>query len=239
MSNRRECFVPESQLAVEGVSVLYGPASARSKAVDNVSVKFEPATLTLIMGPSGSGKTTLLSVLGALLRPDSGNVYLNGQNISTIGEDERTRIRRDHIGFVFQAFRLLHALSAIENVLIAKDVRGTRDEQDRDTAASVLTELGLGAKLDLKPKELSGGEKQRVAIARALLGTPKILLADEPTASLDSHSGKQICELLRRLSDERHYTTVVVSHDSRWNSFADRIITLEDGRIVDERKNTP
>ncbi len=230
--------MPERRLAVEKVSVLYGPANARMAAVDEVSLEFEPGTLTLVMGPSGSGKTTLLSVLGALLRPNSGKVFLNGEDISRLGEDERTRLRRDHIGFVFQAFRLLHALSAVDNVLIAKDVRGARDTQDREDACRVLTELGLGSKLNLKPKELSGGEKQRVAIARALLASPQVLLADEPTASLDSHSGKQICELLRKLSDERRYTTVVVSHDPRWSNFADRVITLEDGRVAGEGRKT-
>ena len=217
---------------------MYGPASARAAAVNDLSLELKPGTLTLVMGPSGSGKTTLLSVFGALLRPDSGQVYLNGQEISALSEDERTRLRRDHIGFIFQAFRLLHALSAVDNVLIAKDVRGARDKHDRENAARVLAGLGMGSKLNLKPDELSGGEKQRVAIARALVANPQVLLADEPTASLDSHSGKQICELVRKLSDERHYTTVVVSHDPRWSAFADRVVRLEDGRLAGEGMNT-
>ncbi len=227
--------MPDHQLAVEKVSVYFGPEHARAAAVDNVSLEFKPGTLTVIMGPSGSGKTTLLSVLGVLLRPDQGNVYLGGNEISGLNEDERTSLRRDQVGFVFQAFRLLHALSALDNVLIARDIRGERDKQDRETAANLLTDLGLGSKLVLKPKELSGGEKQRVAIARALLGNPKVLLADEPTASLDSHSGMQICELVRKLSDERKYTTIVVSHDPGWANFADRVISLADGRVIGER----
>ncbi len=229
--------MPNGQLAVEGVSVFYGPANARATAVDNVSLEFKAGTITLIMGPSGSGKTTLLSVLGALLRPDQGRVYLDGNEISGLDEEERTRLRRERIGFVFQAFRLLHALSSVENVLIAKDVKGARGEQDREEACRVLSELGLGGKLDLKPNELSGGEKQRVAIARALLANPKVLLADEPTASLDSQAGMQICQLLRKLSDERQYTTVVVSHDARWTKYADRVVSLEDGRVVGEKAN--
>ncbi len=227
--------MPDRQLALENVSVYFGPEHARTAAVDNVSLEFKPGTLTVIMGPSGSGKTTLLSLLGVLLRPDKGNVYLDGNDISGLNEDERTSLRRNQVGFVFQAFRLLHALSAIDNVLIARDIRGERNKQDRETAANLLTELGLGGKLVLKPKELSGGEKQRVAIARALLGSPKVLLADEPTASLDSHSGMQICELLRKLSDERKYTTVVVSHDPLWSKFADRVVSLSDGRVTGER----
>ncbi len=165
--------MPDRQLAVENVSVYFGPEHARTAAVDNVSLEFKPGTLTVIMGPSGSGKTTLLSLLGVLLRPDKGNVYLDGNDISSLNEDERTSLRRNQVGFVFQAFRLLHALSAIDNALIARDIRGERNKQDRETAANLLTELGLGGKLVLKPKELSGGEKQRVAIARALLGIPR------------------------------------------------------------------
>jgi putative ABC transport system ATP-binding protein len=230
--------VPEAQLSVEHVSVFYGSPATRFQALADVTLSFSPGSVTLITGPSGSGKTTLLSVLGALLRPDTGRVYLAGRDITELSEDQRTGLRREHIGFVFQAFRLLHALSALENVLVAKDIRGRRQAHDRQIAARLLSELGLGGKLDLKPKELSGGEQQRVAIARALAGNPQVVLADEPTASLDSHSGQQIYTLLRKYSDERHYTTVVVSHDSRWMRYADRIITLEDGRIVNERKNT-
>jgi putative ABC transport system ATP-binding protein len=189
------------------------------------------------MGPSGSGKTTLLSVLGALLRPDSGRVFLDGTEIGQLSEDERTRLRRDHIGFVFQAFRLLHAVSALENVLVARDVRGPRSPHDIMNAEAALKSLGLGGKLNLKPDDLSGGEKQRVAIARALLGNHSVLLADEPTASLDSQSGTQIRELLRKLSADRSITTVVVSHDPRWTDFADTVVLLEDGRVVNERKN--
>ena len=228
--------MPERHLAVEDVSVFYGPETARSTAIDGVSLAFERGTLTVVMGPSGSGKTTLLSVLGALLRPDRGKVYLEGADISNCSDEQLTDLRRDRMGFVFQAFRLFHSLTALENVLITKDVRGSRKEQDKEAAAAVLEDLGLGSKLGLKPKELSGGEKQRVAIARALLGNPKVLLADEPTASLDSQSGRQICEIVRKLSDERQYTTVVVSHDPRWADFADRVVTLEDGRVV-ERKD--
>jgi len=226
--------VPEA-LAVENVSVFYGPETARVCAVDNVSLAFKPGTLSVIMGPSGSGKTTLLSVLGALLRPDSGRVRLNGIEIGQLSEDERTVLRRDHVGFVFQAFRLMHALSAFENVLLARDIRGPRSPADLERAESILKELGLGGKLSLKPKDLSGGEKQRVAIARALFANPNVLLADEPTASVDSHSGAQIRALLQKLSRDRRVTTVVVSHDPRWVETADSVILLEDGRLVKER----
>ena len=227
--------MPESSLAVENVSVFYGSGAARTCALNDVSLACKPGGLTVIQGPSGSGKTTLLSVLGALLRPDQGQVFLNGAEIGHLSEDERTLLRRDQIGFVFQAFRLLHALSAVENILVARDIRGPRSAEDRQRAADLLSELGLGGKLNLKPKDLSGGEKQRVAIARALFTNPGVLLADEPTASLDSQSGAQIRALLRKLSAERRCTTVVVSHDSRWAEFADSMVLLEDGRVVKER----
>jgi putative ABC transport system ATP-binding protein len=230
--------VPEPRLAVEQVSVAYGPPRARVRAVDDVTLEFAPATLTVIMGPSGSGKTTLLSLLGALLRPDEGRVFVDGIEIEQLTDDKRTELRREKIGFVFQAFRLFHALSAFENVMIAADVAFARDKAVAEQARRQLSRLGLSDKLQLKPKELSGGEKQRVAIARALLRQPKVLLADEPTASLDSTAGRQICEILRRLSDDEQCTVVVVSHDLRWAQFAHRTVILEDGRVLDDRMNT-
>ncbi|HLH03910.1 MAG TPA: ABC transporter ATP-binding protein [Bryobacteraceae bacterium] len=222
-------------LAVENVTVFYGTETARIAAVNNVSLAFQPGTLSVIMGPSGSGKTTLLSVLGLLLRPDSGRVLLNGIEAGELSEDERTRLRRDHVGFVFQAFRLMHALSTLENVLLARDIRGPRTAEDSERAEALLAELGLGSKLYVNPKDLSGGEKQRVAIARALFPNPGVLLADEPTASLDSQAGAQIRELLGKLTRERRMTTVVVSHDPRWTECADCVVFLEDGRVVKER----
>jgi putative ABC transport system ATP-binding protein len=224
--------VPEPSLIVDKISVAFGPASARTHALQDVSLAFEPATLTLIKGHSGSGKTTLLSVMGALLRPDEGRVLVDGCDITEFEEEERTALRRERIGFVFQAFRLFHALSTFDNVMLAADVRGDRTREQAETARALLARFGLSAKMHLKPKELSGGEKQRVAIARALLAQPKILLADEPTASLDSKSGREICRTLRELSDEQGYTTVVVSHDQRWTEFADRTVELSDGRLV-------
>lgn len=186
------------------------------------------------MGPSGSGKTTLLSLLGCLLTPDEGSVYVEGNEVSKLNERERTRMRRK-IGFVFQAFRLFQSLPALENVLISAEISGTRSEHIK-RAKELLADLGLGTKLKLKPDELSGGEKQRVAIARALLLNPSILLADEPTASLDAKAGTQISEILRNLAVGQQRTVVVVSHDHRWINFAHRTIVLEDGRPVDDKK---
>ena len=215
----------------------YGSNGTRVRALDDVSLTFGTGTLTLIMGPSGSGKTTLLSLLGCLLTPDNGSVFVDGAEVTVLDERERTELRRAQIGFIFQAFRLFHSLSAFENVMIAAEIGGTRDHASSDAARQLLENLGLGDKLHLKPNALSGGEKQRVAIARALLPNPKILLADEPTAALDASAGRQIGEILRDLAVEQKRTIVVVSHDHRWANFAHRTVVLEDGRLVEDRRN--
>ncbi len=222
-------------LAVENVSVSYGPKGNRTRALDRTSLSFAAGELTLVMGPSGSGKTTLLSLLGCLLTPDEGSVFIGDSEVSGLSQPERTRMRR-HIGFIFQAFRLFQALPALENVLVSADISGSRHKYV-PIAKQLLADLGLAAKLDLKPDQLSGGEKQRVAIGRALLLNPSIVLADEPTASLDAKASVQIGEILRSLAVEQRRTVVVVSHDHRWNHFAHRTIVLEDGRPVGDRRN--
>ena len=221
-------------LAVRDVSVWYGSKGTRTAALRNVSLDFVPGELTLVMGPSGSGKTTLLSLLGCLRTPDEGSVIVEGKEVNRLKERERTRLRT-RIGFVFQAFRLFHSLPAIENVMIAAEISsGRRDKMQ--AARQLLADMGLQNKLGLKPDELSGGEKQRVAIARALLSDPPIILADEPTASLDFQAGRNISEILRKLAAEQNRTVVVVSHDQRWTAFSDRIVQLEDGRVVDDKR---
>ncbi|MGH9667402.1 MAG: ABC transporter ATP-binding protein, partial [Bryobacteraceae bacterium] len=195
--------MPEPTLAVERVRVTYGSRRAQVCALEDVSLQFTSGTLTLVMGPSGSGKTTLLSVLGCLIRPDSGRVFVNGRETGCLNERARTVVRRNQIGFIFQAFRLFHALSAFENVMMAAEVAGLRTAERKQTARRLLTVLGLGEKMRLKPDELSGGEKQRVAIGRAVLQNPPILLADEPTASVDTQTGKTICQILRKFADEQ------------------------------------
>lgn len=229
--------MPEPSLAVEKATVCYGPPQARVRALDGLSLSFETGALTLVMGPSGSGKTTLLSLLGCLLKPDEGGVRVNGEDVVNMGEGRRTQMRRTSLGYVFQAFRLLHSLSALDNVLIAAEIAGARDAGRVSSAKKLLTELGLGSKMALKPGALSGGEKQRVALARALLSNPGVVLADEPTASLDSQAGRQICEILRGLADNQKRTIVVVSHDPRWESFAHRTVVLQDGRLVEDRSS--
>lgn len=218
-------------LGVEGVSVSFGQAEARVRVLHDVSLSFESGTLSLVMGPSGSGKTTLLSLLGCLLTPDEGSVFVDGVVVNERSEAERTAIRQKKIGFVFQAFRLFHSLNALDNVALGFEIRDPAAPQRKEMARDLLLQFGLGEKLRQEPNELSPGEKQRVAIARALAGNPPILLADEPTASLDAEAGRRICQILRSQVDEQGRTVVVVSHDPRWEKFADRTITICDGRV--------
>jgi len=218
-------------LSVEDARVSFGEGDARVCALRGVSVTFERGTLSLVMGPSGSGKTTLLSLLGCLLSPDKGTVFVDGVAVNELSGREKTVLRRQKISFVFQAFRLLHSLSAIDNVALGLEIRDGKRADRMVIARELLLQFGLGDKLNREPNELSPGEKQRVAIARALAGNPPILLADEPTASLDAEAGRNICQILRTQVDQNGKTVVVVSHDPRWKEFADRTITLSDGQI--------
>jgi putative ABC transport system ATP-binding protein len=201
------------------------------RALSDVSLSFLAGSLSLVMGPSGSGKTTLLSVLGCLLKPDDGAVFVNGRDVTMATEEERTTIRGDQLGFVFQAFRLFESLTALENVALPLEIAGQNGEQSRVKAEQFLDLLEMVDKKHLKPAELSGGEKQRVAIARALMRDPKILLADEPTASLDSKAGMLIAGILQGIAREQHRTVVVVSHDERLRAFATNVVWLRDGRV--------
>ena len=223
--------MPDQFLAVERARISFGEGDARVRALRGVSVTFERGTLSLVMGPSGSGKTTLLSLLGCLLSPDEGAVFVDGVAVNELSGDEKTELRRKKISFVFQAFRLLHSLSAIDNVALGLEIRDGKRADRMVVARELLVQFGLGDKLDREPNELSPGEKQRVAIARALAGNPPIVLADEPTASLDAEAGRNICQILRTQVDQNGKTVVVVSHDPRWKEFADRTITLSDGQI--------
>ena len=223
--------MPESILSVDRINVRFGVGNASMRALSDVSLSFPAESLTLVMGPSGSGKTTLLSVLGCLLVPDDGSVFVNGRDVTAATEEERTTIRREQLGFVFQAFRLFESLTAFENVALSSEISGQRGAQSDERAERCLERLGMVNKKHLRPAELSGGEKQRVAIARALMREPKILLADEPTASLDSTTGERIAEILREIAQEQRRTVVVVSHDERLRAFATHVVCLRDGRV--------
>jgi len=216
------------------ITKIYREGTADFRALSNVDLEIHAGELTLLMGPSGSGKTTLLSILGCILRATNGSLEVLGESVEKLPETELPRIRRAAIGFVFQGFNLFPALTTVENVALALDVRGVRRREAETRAAELIREVGLTDKGKSYPADLSGGQKQRVAIARALAGDPPIILADEPTAALDSTSGKNVIELLRRLAHEHGRAVVMVTHDPRVLSYGDRIIHLEDGRIESE-----
>lgn len=218
-------------LQISHVTKRYGAGSTEVTAVHDVSLSVSPGEIVLIMGPSGSGKTTLLSMLGALLKPTEGTIQLNGTTISALEENRLPDIRLKQFGFIFQDFNLLSALTALENVAIVAELAGAKSGEAKRKAASLLTELGLGERLNFPPEKLSGGEKQRVAIARALVNDPRLILADEPTANLDSKIGHEIMRLLRNIAKEQGRSVVIVSHDQRIKDIADRVLWLEDGEF--------
>ncbi len=224
-------------IRAKGLSKVYREGATELRALQEVDLEVRTGELTLLMGPSGSGKTTLLSILGCILRASEGKLEVLGEDVSLLAESELPRIRRGAIGFVFQGFNLFPALTAAENVALALDVRGVRAGEAKKRGEELLAEVGLAQKARSFPADLSGGQKQRVAIARALAGDPPILLADEPTAALDSTSGRTVIELLQRLARVHGRAEVMVTHDPRVLSFGDRIIHLEDGRIVQEEKS--
>jgi putative ABC transport system ATP-binding protein len=216
----------------------YAQGEAAMRALDQVTLDLHAGELALLVGPSGSGKTTLLSIMGCILRPTSGSLRVLGDEVTQLAERDLPAIRRERIGFVFQAFNLFPTLTALQNVALALDIKGVAGREARDKAAALLDQVGLAAKLGAYPADLSGGQKQRVAIARALAGDPPILLADEPTAALDSHSGRTVMDLLQRLARERGRAVAIVTHDNRMLGYGDRLVTMEDGRVVaDERQS--
>ncbi len=218
-------------IAITSVSKTYGIGPTAVRALVDVSLDVHGGEMLLMMGPSGSGKTTLLSIMGGILDASSGSVRLRGEELVGLPERERPRIRRTHIGFVFQGFNLFPALTALENVALPLDVRGERGPEAHDKARLALERVGLADKIGAHPADLSGGQKQRVAIARALVGDPSIVLADEPTAALDSVSGRTVLELLRELARSAGRAVVLVTHDARAVAYADRIVSIEDGRL--------
>ena len=220
-------------LDVRDVSKRFGEGETGILAVRDASLAVEPGEIVLIMGPSGSGKTTLLSMMGALLKPTEGSIHLDGTAISELSESRLPDIRLRRFGFIFQDFNLLSALTVLENVSVVAELAGVKGIAARDKARALLTDLGLEERLDFLPEKLSGGEKQRVAIARALINDPTLILADEPTANLDSKIGHEIMRLLRRIAKEQGRSVVIVSHDQRIRDIADRVLWLEDGAFKD------
>jgi putative ABC transport system ATP-binding protein len=216
-------------VTVRQLTKTFGDGDLAVRAVRGVDLDIGAGELILIMGPSGSGNTTLLLMLGAMLRPSSGSVLVDDIDLATAPERRLPALRARHLGFIFQDFNLLSALSARENVELACNIAGTSGRPAHDRATDLLGRVGLDDRLDFRPDQLSGGEKQRVAIARALANDPTVLLADEPTANLDSGHGREIARLLRRLAEEDGRSIVMVSHDDRLREVADRVLWLEDG----------
>jgi putative ABC transport system ATP-binding protein len=215
-------------ISVRRLTKSFGQGDIVVHAVNGVDLDVAVGEVVLVMGPSGSGKTTLLLMLGAMLRPTSGSVRIDGVELATAPERRLPALRATHLGFIFQDFNLLSALSASENVELACNLAGTVGHAARDRATELLRRVGLGNRLGFRPDQLSGGKKQRVAIARALANNPTVLLADEPTANLDSGHGRDIGRLLRRLAEEHGCSIVLISHDERLREVADRVLWLED-----------
>jgi putative ABC transport system ATP-binding protein len=223
-------------IRARGLSKIYREGATELRALSDVDLEIHTGQLTLLMGPSGSGKTTLLSILGCILRSSAGTLELLGEEVTALPEAELPRVRRENIGFVFQGFNLFPTLTAAENVALALDVRGIRGQKARSRAEELLIQVGLKDRMRAFPADLSGGQKQRVAIARALAGNPPIVLADEPTAALDSTSGRAVIELLQSLAHRHNRAVVMVTHDPRVLSYGDRILHLEDGRLNGEER---
>ncbi len=221
--------------AVDVVKEL-GSGAGKITALKGVSVALRPSELTLLMGPSGSGKTTLLSILGCILKPTRGDVRVVGQSTTGMSAEDLAKVRRDHIGFIFQSYNLFPTLTALENVRIALDVRGQTGFKAAARAEEVLRDVGLAHRLKYHPGSMSGGEQQRVAVARAIASSPSVVLADEPTAALDTENGHAVMALLARIAKEQKRSVLVVTHDPRTLPYADRVVRIEDGKIVGEER---
>jgi putative ABC transport system ATP-binding protein len=221
--------------ATDIVKVL-GEGAGRVDALKGINLSLVGGELTLLMGPSGSGKTTLLSVLGCMLSPTSGTVRIRGRSITGLSPEALAEVRRENVGFVFQSYHLFPTLTAAENVRLALDVRGERAPLARDKAAKALATVGLSHKANAFPRELSGGEQQRVAVARAIVGDASVVLADEPTAALDSENGHAVMTMLAEIAKDPARALFIVTHDPRIIPFADRILRIEDGSIVDDQR---
>jgi putative ABC transport system ATP-binding protein len=227
----------KTAIKVRGLSKIYGKGETATHALKGVDLDANAGEVLLMMGPSGSGKTTLLSIMGCILTATKGSVRVGAEEAEIVGLAERDlpRVRLKHFGFVFQGFNLFPALTAGENVEVALDLKGIRGAEARLRARAALESVGLSEKFRAHPADLSGGQKQRVAIARALAGDPKIILADEPTAALDSTSGQLVMEMLTGLARREKRAVIIVTHDDRVLKYADRIVHIEDGRM---RENT-
>ncbi len=219
-------------LRATGIDMIFGSDGVQTQALFGVDVAIEPGRLTMLVGPSGCGKTTLLSILSGTLRPTAGRVEVMGNVITEMRDSEKVILRRRKIGFIFQQYNLLPALTAAENAAMALITDGVPMEEATARARETLTRLGMGPHVDKLPRQLSGGQQQRVAIARAIVHEPTLIVCDEPTAALDAESGRQVMGLLKDAAAQPDRAVLVVTHDNRIYHFADRIVAMEDGRII-------
>ncbi len=241
--------MPEILIKATNLTKIYGSGRTAVKAVDNVSLTLKRGEVVLLMGPSGSGKTTLLTLLSGLLRPTSGSIRIYSSfhasrkfpisahgwvELTELNQDELAKLRLEKMGFIFQHFNLLSSLTALENVMVPLLIRGVNKKEARERAKRLLVELGLEDRLNSKPEKLSGGEQQRVSIARALITDPDIIIADEPTANLDSKNGREVIELIHDRAKRDGKGVIIATHDPRIVDFADRILYMEDGVIYEK-----
>jgi putative ABC transport system ATP-binding protein len=232
----RPVAVPEVMLAAHTVEArkIYGQGQTEVRALDGITTGFPAGAFTAIMGPSGSGKSTLLHCMAGLDWLTSGSAYIGDADLSTLNDQQLTILRRDRVGFIFQAYNLLPTLSALDNIILPLRLAGRKP--DKGWLDNVISTMKLGDRLTHHPAELSGGQQQRVAVARALVTRPQIIFGDEPTGNLDSRSSAEVMSFLRQAVDEMHQTIVTVTHDPKAASYADRIIFLADGKVVDEMR---
>lgn len=218
-------------LTIHDVHKIYAESEVKVHAVNGVDLEFEKGEFAAIVGPSGSGKTTLLNMIGGLDQPTKGEIMINGTNIGTLKPSKLIDFRMHHIGFVFQAYNLIPVLTARENVEFIMHLQGVPKKQRASRAKELLEAVGLGERIDSRPSKMSGGQQQRVAVARALASKPKFVLADEPTANLDSHSTENLLDIMEKLNRDEHMTFIFSTHDSRVVRKAHRVITIEDGQV--------
>ena len=237
MSRPVDIVQKKDLVVVEDLQMIYRVGKVDVPAVRGVGLSVKAGEFVAVMGPSGCGKSTLLHLLGGLLRPTSGRIFIDGVDLSLISDAQRTEIRRRKMGFVFQRFNLLPTLTAADNIELARQIQGNGHLRDHQSAEEILTLLGIQDKMHHKPSELSGGEQQRVAIARAVVNRPAILLADEPTGNLDSDNSQMVLQMLQDLNLKYKQTIIMITHDSEAASTASRIVEMRDGRILNRVQN--
>lgn len=228
----------ESVIQIENVTKLYHVGDVETRALNGVSLNIAAGEFTALVGPSGSGKTTLLQIMGCLDRPEGGVVKINGQDVLSLNANQRADLRRKDIGFIFQFFALVPVLDAYENVELPLLLMGLKASARRERVLALLESVGLSERIHHRPDQLSGGQQQRVAIARALVTQPSLILADEPTANLDTTNGEQAMQIMQRLNQQTGTAFIFATHDARVISFARRIVEMRDGRIVSDRNQT-